>query len=297
VVNYGQNVDAIATFTYFVEGNGNLNSQTPVPRDTIKMAKSKGVRSLALIHNYQNGFNKEIARTLMKSATARQNLINQLLVILPKEGYDGINVDIEGIYPADSGAYINLLKELKTALQAKGYWLTVSIPAKAYHNPQDGWSGGYDYKAIGELADHVLLMTYDYNWMGGTAGPIAPLPWVEKVIKYAISQMPAEKVLMGLATYGYDWSAPKNRALAYPKAVALAYQYGAAIKWNQEFQVPYFNYIDAQGNQHVVWFEDQRSAKAKLQLVTKYNLAGVGIWRLGFEDSLYWDVLKEYRAN
>lgn len=298
VVNFGQNVDAIATFTYFVDGNGNLISQTPVPRDTIKMAKSKGVRSLALIHNFQSGgFNKDIARSLMTSATARQSLINQLLVILPKEGYDGINVDIEGIYPADSTAYINLLKELKTALSAKGYWLTVSIPAKTFNNPNDGWSGGYDYNAIGALADHVLLMTYDQNWMGGTPGPIATLPWVDQVMKYAVSQMPSAKILLGLATYGYDWGAPKNRALSYPNAVALAKQYGATINWHQEYQVPYFKYWDAQGNQHEVWFEDQRSAKAKLELVKKYGLAGVGIWRLGFEDSLYWDVLKEYRVN
>lgn len=234
---------------------------------------------------------------MLTSATARQNLIDQLLVVMPREGYDGINVDIEGIYPADSDAYINLLRELKAALKPKGYWLTVSIPAKTFHNPRDGWSGGYDYKAIGEVADHILIMTYDQNWMGGTPGPIATLPWVEQVMKYAVSQMPAEKVLMGLATYGYDWGGPRNRALAYPNAMALAKQYGATVNWHQEYQVPYFKYQDAQGNQHEVWFEDQNSAKAKLQLIKKYGLAGVGIWRLGFEDSLYWDVLKEYRAN
>lgn len=297
VANFGQNVDAIATFTYYVDGKGNLNLQTPVPRNTIQSAKAQGIRPLALIHNYQNGFNKDVARTLMTSATARKNLINQLLAVLPREGYDGINVDLEGLYPGDSAAYIQLLTELKAALKPKGYWLTVSIPAKTADNPNDAWSGAFNYKAIGGLADHVLIMTYDQNWIGGAPGPIAGQPWVEKVIQYAVSQIPAQKILLGLATYGYDWGVPSNKALSYPKAVALAKQYGAVINWDNTNQVSWFQYKDAQGNLHKVWFEDQRSAKAKLQLVTKYGLAGVGIWRLGYEDSLYWDVIKDFRAG
>jgi spore germination protein YaaH len=188
----------------------------------------------------------------------------------------------------DQVYYSGFLEELKEMFSPYGFLLTVSIPAKTADDIPNNWSGAYDYPRIGEIADLVAIMTYDEHWYGGSTGPIASLPWVEKVINYTVSQMPREKILLGIPAYGYDWSGSGGcQNVFWNKAADLASANGGAI-WHDESSSPYFIYNDKWGDKHEVWFENQTSLELKLDLVNSSGIAGVAIWRLGFEDDKFW---------
>ena len=122
----------------------------------------------------------------------------------------------------------------------------------------------HDYKVQGEIADFVIIMTYDWGWQGGSPMAVSPINEVEKVINYAISEMPASKIMMGQNLYGFDWKIPfqqgtNARALSAKQAVQLAVRWGAIIQYDKKAQAPYFKYTDENGQNHEVWFEDARS--------------------------------------
>jgi len=285
-------IDSIATFTVLVDGNGNIVDTTP--RNGVKVALDNGIIPLALIHNYRDGgFNKEDAHSLLSSRANRQRLIKNMVSLLQKEGYQGVNIDIENVPPADRHHYTALVREFKETLEPLGYLTTVSIPAKTWDDQKNRWSGAFDYAAIGRYADWVQIMTYDEHWFGGKPGPVASLPWVEKVIKYAVSLIPPEKILLGIATYGYDWSYSKTRVVTYRSVQNLINKYSIEPKWHNTYGVPYF-YYHKDGVKHEVWYENADSARLKLDLVNKYGLMGVGIWRLGYEDGSFWQAVAEW---
>ncbi|MZP28157.1 chitinase [Heliobacterium undosum] len=290
LVNYGSSMNAISTFTYLVDGQGNLTGT--VPTDGLTLAKSKGLKTYALIHNYTNGgFNQSIASSLLGSPANRQNVINQLKTILPANGYAGVNIDIEYINPADRANYTQFVKEVKEALGPMGYTVILSVIGKTYNDTTSNWGGAFDFNAIGQYADYVQIMTYDEHYPGGTPGPVASIGYVTKAVQYTMSTMPKEKILLGIATYGYDWYGTSTKTVNYLTVPKLLSQYGVTPKWDDVSKSPWFNYTDSYGRSHTVWYENPQSTGYKLDLVNQYGLGGIGIWRLGFEDQSFWDVV------
>lgn len=124
----------------------------------------------------------------------------------------------------------------------------------------------------------MCLYTY------GPPLPVAPLPNVEAVISYGVTEIPPQKILMGIPLYGYDWKIPyvkgtRARSLSPVEAVELALQYGTDIQYDDYQQAPFFYYTE-EGQQHVVWFENMRSINAKLDLIKNYGLAGASLWNI-----------------
>lgn len=286
VANYSGYMTTIATFTYKVTPWGGLTGSTPY--NTIKLAKSRGIRPLALIHNYNGSFDPALANSVLGLPDNRQNLINNLVTTVRDNGYAGVNIDIEGIYKSDRSNYVNFLRELKQAFAPYGFTVTVAIPAKDYDNQWNSWSNGYDYQGIGQVADQVVIMTYDENW-GGT-GPVASLPWVTRVVNYAVTQMPRNKILLGLATYGYDYPGGTSYGMRYMENTILP-NWGGQANWNSQYNEPFYTYW-RNGTQHTIWYEDERSNAFKLNLVNQYNLGGIAIWRLGYENQSFWNTVR-----
>ena len=128
-------------------------------------------------------------------------------------------------------------------------------------------------------------MTYEWGYTYGPPMAVAPLDQVKAVLDYAVTQIPANKILMGLPNYGYDWLLPYDerrpaRSIGNYEAIALARKYGATIQFDEKAQSPWFRYYDSRGNQHEVWFEDARSYQEKLRLVQNMGLKGVSIWNV-----------------
>ncbi|WP_242954369.1 glycosyl hydrolase family 18 protein [Clostridium oryzae] len=280
-------IDEIATHTYITDSTGNISGL--VPANQISYANSNGIKAMAMV---SNNFDGNIAKTLLESSTNRQALINNILTSLKSNGYKGVNIDFEGVYYYDRTYLTTFMKELNNTLKPQGFSVTMSVPAKISDSPTASWNGAFDYAALAAYSDKIVLMTYDEHYPGGSPGAIASIGWVENVIKYASTVIPKEKLLLGTAGYGYDWSSSGTKAYGISSIYNLASTHGAAIKWDSTSQSPYFNYSDSSGISHTVWFENAQSLNYKLNLVNSYNLSGIGIWRLGLENADYWTSIK-----
>ena len=140
---------------------------------------------------------------------------------------------------------------------------------------------------------------HPYEW-GYTYGPpmaVAPLPNVRAVLDYAVTEIPAEKIFLGVPNYGYDWPLPfiqgetRAQSISNQRAIELAVQYGVPIQYDETAQSPFFHYTDAGGAAHEVWFEDARSMDTKLRLIAEYGFRGAGFWNLMRPFSQVWLVL------
>ncbi|HZX45873.1 MAG TPA: glycosyl hydrolase family 18 protein [Clostridia bacterium] len=306
MVKYGKNISAVAPFWYRLSPADASDLQQHHPEEgftdkkmkrIIEKAHEQGMEVLMLVHNMLYGGRangKELAKRMLATGESRKAFIDKVEAVLEKFGYDGINIDIENIYVADRERFSALVKELYERLSPKGYRVTVCVPAKTRDNLKNTWSGPFDYKEIAKYSDNVVIMTYDEHGYSSGPGPVASYGWVRNVMKYAVGQIPADKILMGVPGYGFDWTAGKKgaRYISYSQAVSLASSKGAKIQWDNAARVPYFKYTQ-NGQSHEVWFESKSSLEHKLDIVKEYNIGGIALWRVGLEDAGFWDVMEK----
>lgn len=290
----GARVDRVVNFALELHADGSITTRS-YP-DLAATAAEMGIPVYGLVHNMENGwFSAEIARAVLADPERRSRAVADMLAIAQDHGLAGIDIDLENV-PGDlRPAYTALVAEAAARLKPHGIRLTVSVPAKTGEDTTSNWGGAFDYAVLGELADQVAIMAYDEHTWGLPHGPVASLPWVERVVAYAVTQIPREKILLGIPAYGYDWIAGTRQVvegLSTGGAYTLAAQHGAKVLWDDAAQVPYFRYV-ADGAEHVVYFENDRSAAAKLRLAGEYGLGGIAIWRLGLGEASLWDAIDE----
>jgi spore germination protein YaaH len=283
--NYSS-VDEITTHTYIMDKLGNISGI--VPQAQVEFANNNGIKTFAMV---SNNFSGEIAKAVLENAATRNTLISNITSALQANNYKGVNIDMEGVYSTNRNQLTDFMKELYSTLKPLGYSVAISVPGKTYDNPSLSWSGAYDYVELAKSSDEVILMTYDEHYPRGTPGPVASIGWVQNVLNYAMTTMPREKILLGVAAYGYDWSSNGTKAFSISQAMSTANKYGAEIKWDDVSQTPYYNYTDENGVYHDVWFENSYSLAFKLNLVNAQNISGIAIWRLGLEDAAYWQTI------
>ncbi len=283
-----QLIDQVATFDYQISGNGNIIGD--ISPEALKLAKSRGVKTIMLVHNISGSIDGFSAYSAISNLANRNRLIGGIVTNLKKYGFDGVNIDLEGIPAQGRQSYTTFLQELGKIIQPEKKLLTVAIPAKTYDDPSDQWSGAYDFKAIGSIADYVVIMSYDEHWFGGDPGPVASLPWVTTVMDYAVQTIPRSKILMGIGCFGYDWpAAGQGKAVTWQAMNDLINRYGN-VQWDNYSSVPHLVYWK-DGSKHDVWYENSSSLAIKLNLVNNYNLGGIAFWRLGFEDQSFWETV------
>ena len=229
-------------------------------------------------------------------------MIDRIFAYAEKYRLADIHIDFENIEANDKEAYNQFLRNIKARLP-RGYTLSVTLVPKTSSKQSGKTYTAHDYKVQGEIADFVIIMTYDWGWQGGPPMAVSPINEVEKVINYAISEMPASKIMMGQNLYGFDWKIPfqqgtNARALSAKQAVQLAVRWGAIIQYDKKAQAPYFKYTDENGQNHEVWFEDARSIQAKFDLIRRKYLRGIAYWKLGLPFPQNWALLREnFRIN
>ena len=263
----------------------------------LEVAGRSGVKSHALIHNVgatQTGavnFSGSLIHQVLADPATRSRTVEAIYRSLVNWGMNGVHIDFEMVQPGDRQNLTQFLKELSERLQPAGFEVSIAVPAKTQESYVNSFSGAYDYAAIARHVDAMMIMAYDEHWRGGPPGPVASIGWVERVIRYALSEgVPPEKIVLGVPAYGYDWpQTGRARAVTYTQAIELASQHGVKIQWDDTAKVPYFKY----GAGRQVWFEDRSSLSHKLELVKKYGLAGISLWRLGQEDPGIWSVIRE----
>jgi spore germination protein len=291
LVNNISSINMVIPFSFKVDQYGMLSGNHNTKPASI--ANTGGANLLALVNNIQgHNFSSNTIHRMLSNSVARSRTINGISRLLTEKGYRGVNIDFENV-PARDRIYLTaFFRELATVLRPKGRLVTASVPAKTYNETSSSHSGAYDYRAIAPYLDQVMVMAYDEHYSGGPAGPVASYPWVEKVINYTMKYFPPSKIIVGIAGYGYDWSSFSGKAKNYNAIYSLITKHKIAPKWHPTYRVPYFSY-KSWGVKHEVWYENSHSTAAKLSLIRKYNLRGVALWRLGYEDPAIWKVIRQ----
>lgn len=237
-------------------------------------------------------FNNYLIHKIVTDPGAQNHLIENLLAMVRQKQFEGVDIDFEYILAEDRIAFAEFVANVRSAMSAEGYSTSVALAPKISDDQPGLLYGGKDYALLGEAADKVLLMTYEWGYTYGPPMAVAPIHKVEEVVQYALTRIPAEKINMGIPNYGYDWPLPyergvtKARTLGNVEAVRLAIDKQAEIMFDQTAMSPYFHY-EENGILHEVWFEDVRSLQAKFGLVQNYRLRGMG----------YWQIMRLFRAN
>ncbi|SKA92974.1 spore germination protein [Caloramator quimbayensis] len=276
----------LSIFSYEIKMDGTLS--TIDDSELIKLARDNKVAPIMVVTNIEEGkgFNSDIARSILTNNALSEKLINNIISTMKAKNYYGLNLDIEYIYPDDRVKYNEFINKIKARLTPLGYILLTSLAPKTSKDQKGLLYEAHDYAAHGAAVDFVILMTYEWGYTFGPPLAVAPVNEIRRVLDYAVTEIPSEKILMGMPNYGYDWTLPYRpntaaQTVSNTGAVELARRNRAAIQFDTKSKAPFFNYYDSQGKQHVVWFEDARSIEAKLLLVDEYNLGGVSYWTIG----------------
>ena len=273
----------LAPFTYGFTPQGNL-----VPLDDerlIAAADSYGTAPLMHLSTLTENdtFSNELATALFRNEQAQDTLLTEILANLGEKGYYGLDIDFEFLMPSDAAAYAAFIEKARIRLNAAGYPVIVALAPKASRDQPGQFYEGHDYALLGQAANEVFVMTYEWGYTFGPPMAVAPLPSVRRVLDFAVTEVPAEKIYMGVQNYGYDWTLPyksgetRARLIGNEEAIEIARRVGAEIRYDEISASPYFNYSE-NGTDHEVWFEDARSYAAKLPLIAEHGFAGAGFW-------------------
>lgn len=285
----------VSIFSYEVKPDGSIGTLND--EEIIREARAARVAPLMVISNIaEGGFNSDLARTILTNESVQDTLITNVINNIRAKNYTGVDVDFEYIYPENRENYNNFLRKLRRRLEPLGYSLTTAVAPKTSAEQKGLLYEAHDYPVHGALTNHVILMTYEWGHTYGPPMPVAPITEVRKVIQYAVTAIPRQKIFMGIPNYGYNWVLPwkqgdRATTLSNTGAVDLARREGARIQYDQKAQAPFFNYYDDNKKEHIVWFDDARSIEAKMRLLNQYRLGGASYWTIGKYFPQNWLVL------
>ncbi|HBZ80668.1 MULTISPECIES: glycosyl hydrolase family 18 protein [Brevibacillus] len=268
----------------------------------VKWAHKRGYQVWGLV---TNGFNPDWTQSVLGSYDKRDKLIVQLIHYAHLYDLDGINIDFENVYYEDKERLVQFVRELTPYLHQQG--LTVSIDVTIKSNAKT-WSMFLDRKALAEVVDYMAVMTYDEHWAASPkAGSVASLPWVEAGLQGVLEEVPNEKLLLGVPFYTRLWTEAKqadgtvkvsSKALSMPRAQEWIAERKLTPVLDKASGQQYVEYRDPKdGNVYKMWLEDVSSMAKRMELVKKYDLAGVASWRRGFEVPEIWPTIEEGLKN
>ncbi len=288
---------ALTPFTYGFTETGNLVELD----DQALLAAARSQQVVPLMHlstlTREGSFSNALASVALNDPAVQDRLISNLTARFQERGYGGLDVDFEFVFAQDAQPYAAFVERLRRELSGPGRPVIAALAPKTSADQPGLLYEGHNYRLLGQAADQLLLMTYEWGYTYGPPMAVAPLPNVRRVVEYALTEIPAGKLWLGVPNYGYDWPLPfvqgesKATSISNQYAVQLALRYNVPIQYDQTAQSPWFRYTDEEGRGHEVWFEDARSVQAKLALIPEYGLYGAGYWNLMRPFPQNWAVL------
>lgn len=266
--------------------------------EKLKGAEDKKVFEMAentkiqLYPSFNNAFDSDRLHKMLNNNTLRDRHIEEIIAIMKKYNYDGIDLDYENIKEVDRDEFSEFVRLLAARVHEEKKFLTIALHAKT--DDKGKWHGpaATDYAVMNEAADRIMLMTYDYSWgTSPTPGNIAPVSWMREVLDYAVTKIDREKLLLGIHFYGYDWGYDENNRgvlITYKDMLEIRSTYGGSAIQTTSENEKFFTY-GRDGRKHTVYFADAETVEARLKLVREYDIAGIGIWRIGDEDERVWE--------
>ena len=282
-------IDELLPFSYGYNEDGSLIAMNDdrLLSEANRFGRRKRMVITPLDRNER--FNNQLVICLLESSAVQDILLANILNIMREKGYRALDIDFEFIPAPYREAYVAFIQKTTKMLHDSGFEVSVAVPPKIADDQPGLLYEGIDYEGIGRA---VFLMTYEWGYKYGPPMAVAPVPNVRRVLDYAVSVIPNDKIYMGIPNYAYDWPLPFERnvteaeTIGNVEAVRRAYQYRTEILYDETAMAPYY-YYTKEGIQHVVWFEDVRSIREKYNLVAEYGFRGAG----------YWNLMREFRAN
>ncbi len=268
----------------------------------IRTAKEYGVMPLMLLTTLtiQGSANIRVAYDLLLNEDFQNKQIENIIKILDDKGYYGVNISFEYINVTNLHFYESYFNRVSQQLSQKGYRVFVTINPNLTNVNNEVDFEKIDYSILDQLAYNIIFMNYEWATNINPPSPISSIYNINAFLDYVNNYIPPTKVIIGLATIGYDWELPYSAGLSsvysltLDRAVELAYMMGAVIQFDEVSQTPYFTYQVEQNSNyvsHIVWFIDARSIDALLDLVDQYQLHGVGIWNITIYNPQLWLVI------
>src|SRR4051812_37735111 len=241
----------LAPFSFQALRDGSLKE--PLLNNFPAIARANRNVLMMVINNQENDqFSDELGRILLNDIPIQDRFLNNIVATANKYGFRDIHFDFEFIRPADREAYNAFLRKAKARFQREGWLMSTALAPKTSATQKGKWYEGHDYRAHGQIADFVVIMTYEWGYSGGPAMAVSPIDQVRRVLEYAITEMPPNKVMMGQNLYGYDWTLPfvqgtVAKAVSPQQAIGLAAANNVPIQYDTKAQAPFFRYTAADG--------------------------------------------------
>lgn len=270
----------------------NTNNFVSITADTkyLQEAHNKDKKVWPL---FGNKFDSVMTDMALNNPDNRQKLVLALKNSLIQTKSDGINVDFENIDPKNKQDFVLFIAELKKALQPYGIIVSVDVTRE---NSDPFWSGSYDRKELGKVADYVVMMGYDEHWEDSPiAGSVASIPWTKEGVELLMKDVPSHKIVLAVPFYTREWvtnlttKEVKSIDRTMGEAAQIISSKGLKKVWDPTTQQNYVEYT-ANGEKHQIWVEDKQSIKLRINLANQYHLGGVTAWYIGSETPDIWDV-------
>jgi cellulose synthase/poly-beta-1,6-N-acetylglucosamine synthase-like glycosyltransferase/spore germination protein YaaH/peptidoglycan/xylan/chitin deacetylase (PgdA/CDA1 family) len=264
----------------FIDPNGDTLT-TQVDDRALAVMKKSGVPIMPILsNNFKAQFLGEPVHRILTNPAKRERLINDVINILEKNQFIGVNVDFEELQERSDEPLVAFQKELYTRLHAKGLLVTQDIAP---------FNNDYNYEELAKYNDYIFLMAYDQYAENTGPGPIAHQQWIESAVDKVARKIPSNKLILSLAAYGYDWPqhGPATN-ITYQQALSTARESEGVIDFDNNSYNLHYSYYDDDDKPHQVYFMDAATTFNSLRFATEYGLAGAALWRLGSEDSRIW---------
>jgi spore germination protein len=291
-------VNEVSPWMYGLAGNDKIMLDPGIDSPTLTRAldrlRAEGLPIVPTLANVnpQGSWSYQPVASMLHSPALMTRQVAAIVSLVEQHSYAGIDIDYEDLQAGDRQAFTTFVTRLAAALHAKGKILSVALFAKASDAGYAPRNVAQDYAAIGRVADQVRLMGYDYHWNSSPAGPIAPVDWIRAVLRYAKTQIPASKIILGVPFYGYDWVGDHGTSVTWMQAVQLAKEHHATIHYDAASQAPWFDYTAPDGR-HTVWFENAASSRAKFGVAQQAGIGGVYLWMYGNGEPGAWSALRQ----
>lgn len=277
----------ISVLNYTATENGDIITHYD-DNKIIQISKAYGVVPLMILTTLtlRGEANINILYSLLLSDEFQNRLIENLLRILKEKGYSGVNITFENINSYNINLYERFLSKISGRLTAEGYKVFLTV------NPNLSTIGNeviferVDYSVLSDLVQNIIFMSYEWAERDITPSPISSYHQTDIFLSYVLNQVPAKKVIIGVATIGYDWELPyvpritNVYSLSFGRAEELARNVGAVIDFDELSQTPFFRYTSGDNIEHIVWYINSSSINATLHLVSKYGLGGISVWNI-----------------
>lgn len=280
-------LEEMSVFSYGFSEEGELIPPALPVEWMINDTLYKGVRPVLTLTPFgkDGQFNNYLIHRMLINERTRGNLIANIVDTITEMGYEGVNIDFEFILSEDRDNFTQFVGDVTTAVNELGYEVTVDLAPKTSSTQSGLLYEGKDYMGLGNASNRAFVMTYEWGYTYGPAMAVAPINKVRQVLEYAITQIPSEKISMGIPNYGYDFTQPyvrgesKAKTIGNIEAVNIAINNNSIIMFDEISKTPFFSYVEDNVT-HEVWFEDARSIWEKYKLIKEYNLYGFGCWQI-----------------